>query len=198
MTLQRIHNDDRYFFYAIPIDEVMEKLGENCTFHMNSAPIAYSESWKEPLFLDFGPAMEGEKCEFEEIPDLCVNIGRLFLSERAYSQLHEDLRQDGEFLPVVYEGGTGYIFNPLTIAEDHDALDQSVTTADEFGELQNLGILEDKLPESTMVFKCKADFYHGVFCTDAFKRAVEDAGLTGIYFHPDLSNIFGATSPAAH
>lgn len=198
MTLQRIYNDDRYFFYAIPVDEVPKKLGEDCTFHMNSSPISYAPIWKEPLFLDFGPSMEGEKCELEEVPDLVMNLGRLFLSERAYDVLHDDLKRDGEFLPVVYEGGTGYIFNPLIIAEDYDALDSAVTTFDEFEEPQSLGFFEEKLPASTMVFKCKADFYDGIFCTDQFKKTVEDAGLVGIYFQPDLSNIFGGTSSVAH
>lgn len=191
------HRFGRHYYFSIPSSGVESKLGEDCTIHMSSAPVRYAPIWKEPLHLSVGVDMEGQKYQFEELPDLVENMGRLYMSERAYDALHDSLKQDGEFLPVTYDGGSGYIFNPLTIAEDHDALGEDVTTTNEWDELQSLGFFEEKLPAGTMLFRCRADYCHGLFCTERFVQAVRDAGLTGALFQPDLANIFGpdAKSP---
>lgn len=52
------------------------------------------------------------------IPDISSRVGKLFLNEMAFSVLKEILSKDGEFLPVTYEGGTGYLFNCLVVAEE--------------------------------------------------------------------------------
>jgi len=195
MTIQRIHRDERYLTFSVPTSEVLTKLGREYPFHISRAPVPYAGVWKEPLAVRFAA---GEEAEGEVVPDLEVRWGRLFFSEKAHEALNVDLKQDGEFLPVVYEGGTGYIFNPLTVAEDHDALDEKATARNEYGDLESLGFIEEKLPAGTMVFRTEADTYNGVFCTDAFKRAVEDAGLVGVYFQPDLANIFGYSAAPKH
>jgi len=192
MTVHRILNDDSYYTFVIPTREVLDKLGREHPFHIDRSPVPYSDVWKEPLFLDFG-GEEGET-KHEVVPDLAMRNGRLFFNEKAYALLGADLQKDGEFLPVNYEGGTGYIFNPLTIAEKFWAVDDRITTYNEYGEVQNLGLFEEKLPAGTMVFRCEATKYAGVFCTDQMKEAVEDAGLVGIFFHPDLANIGGGAT----
>ncbi|QIL89473.1 hypothetical protein GNX18_06660 [Microbulbifer sp. SH-1] len=186
-----ISNDDSYLIYTMSTSDVVAKLGEDNPFHIKRTPIPYSSVWKEPLCLDFGP---GEETTKELVPDVAVRNGRMFFNEKAYSLLGSDLTQDGEFLPVTYLGGTGYIFNPLTVAEKYDALDESVTVFNEYGEVENLGFREDKLPAGTMAFRSKAGSYYDVFCTDQMKKAIEDSGLVGVCFHPDLADIGGGAT----
>jgi len=189
--IHRICNDDSYLIYTMSTSDVIAKLGEDNPFHIKRTPIRYSSVWNEPLCLDFGPGDETTK---EVVPDLAVRNGRMFFSEKAYALLGANLKQDGEFLPVTYVGGTGYIFNPLTVAEKHDAVDEATTVFNEYGEVENLGFLEDKLPVGTMAFRSKAGAYYDVFCTDLLKKAIEDSGLVGVHLHPDLADIGGGAT----
>ncbi|AMX03368.1 hypothetical protein [Microbulbifer thermotolerans] len=188
-----ICNDDSYLVYTRSTNDAVAKLGKKYPFHINPAPISYASVWKDPLHLDFGPDDETTN---ELVPDIAARYGRLFLTEKAHSLLSDYLAHDGEFLPVTYVGGTGYIFNPLTIAEDHNAVDNAVTVFNDFGELESLGFLEDKLPKGMMVFRSKACGYLDVFCTDQIKKAIEDAGLVGVTFQPDLAYLGGPASVA--
>lgn len=195
MTIHRINTDDRYPFFAISSTDIRKKMGDDCIFHMSSVPKRYACEWKEPVLLEFDPP---EHAEIEALPDLVEDNGRLFLSERAHNALRPVIKQDGEFLPIVFEGGTGYIFNPLKVAEEFGAVDESLTSKNEFGEIQSLVVLEEKVPANTGLFKTEADNYIGLFCTDQFKEKVEESELVGVYFHPDLSDIFGGGRGADH
>lgn len=191
--IHRICNDGSYLLYSMSTSDVLKKLGGNNPFHIKRAPVPYADVWKEPLCLDFGP---GEETTKDVVPDLSANNGRMFFNEKAYGILSDHLKQDGEFLPVTYLGGSGYIFNPLVVADEHDAIDETVTMYDEYGDLDSLGFLEGKLPAGTLAFRSKVDVYYEVFCTDRLKQLVEDAGLVGITFHPDLSDLAGGASVA--
>ena len=191
MTIHRIVRDDRYLIFDIPHLEVLEKLGRGYPIHIKRSPVKYSEVWKEPLRLDFGPE---EETIYEEIPDLSVYDGRMFFSVKAFQALGDELRQDGEFLPVTYAGGSGYLFNPLTIAENFGARDDRLTVLNEFDEAQSIGFIENKLPVGTMIFRSTISAYYDVFCTDELRLAVERAGLTGVIFHPDLADISGGAT----
>lgn len=192
MTIYRIHNDDSYYIYTMSTGDVVSKLGRENPFHLDPSPVSYAEVWKDPLVLDFGP--EEEEMMNPVVPEIAARFGRMFFDEKAHALLGAALAQDGEFLPVVYNGGAGYIFNPLTIAEKFSAVDDRVTAYNEWGEVQNLGFIEEKLPAGTMIFRCEATRYAGIFCTDAFKRSVEEAGLVGIFFHPDLADSGGGAT----
>ncbi|MCW8125697.1 hypothetical protein [Microbulbifer halophilus] len=191
MPLHRIHREDHYLIFTIPTSEVLNKLGRKYPFHIKRGPDSYTQVWKEPLEIVF---KAGDDSRGESVPDLQVMNGRIFFSQKAFDLIGSSLSQDGEFLPITYDGKTGYIFNPHVIAEDHDALDDKVTIKNDYGDLQNLGFIEEKLPAGTQVFRTKADSYHGVFCTELFKQDVERSGLVGIFFQPDLANLFGGSA----
>jgi hypothetical protein len=175
--------------------EVEAKLGGDHLFHIDPSPLEYSPIWKEPLTITFKERFEEE----ERIPDLQVHHGHMFFSEKAYNAIGAYLEKDGEFLPVVYKSGNrGYVFNIRNIAENSNALDDKLTTYNEWGDLKSIGFIEEKLPFGTMIFRAEADDYDGVFCTDAFKNLVEGFRLLGIDFQPDLSNIFGHSAETKH
>ena len=127
-------------------------------------------------------------------------MGRLFLNEEAYDALYELIAQDGEILPVSFEGASadehgmrkdGAIFNPLKIAEDFDALDTKLSMKNEWEDLVSLEFNEKRLNDvGITLFRSSFEGFTGIFCTEAFKSACEAASLKGITFTPDLANIF--------
>lgn len=195
MALYRIYGDDRqYLNFVIPVSEVIQKLGKSHPIHIDRTPIPYKDIWKEPLEIDF---MYGNETAGKLIPDIIDNNGRLFLSEKAYTELNELLNKVGEFLPVYYTDGKGYIFNPLKTAESESAIDKKSITHDEHGFLSNFSFIEEKL-NNISVFKTELDTYLGLFCTAEFKSKVENADLKGIAFGQDISNPVGESYGVKH
>ncbi len=186
--IYRIHHNETLLMHVIPPIESMNKLGEEYgTFAFNAEPKKYASIWT-PLHIEF-LACEGRKTNI--IPDISENFGRLFLSEAAHKALKELLESSGELLPVTYgKDNKGYIFNPLVTAEEMNALETRLTTYDEYDNLTNFGFIEQAL-KTTTIFKTKLDCFKGIFCLEAFKQAYENAELTGITFHPDVSNPIG-------
>ena len=189
--ISRIHHDDKFLTFEIPTREVLDKLGREYPFHINRSPISYESVWK-PLHILFRAS---EKYTQEIIPDLAEVDGKLFLNEKAFDALKSILAEHGEFLPVTYDAGSGYIFNILDIVEDRNALNEKLTGYDQHGNLSHFEFEEGRL-KNVSIFRAKIDNYNGIFCTDIFKTAIEDAKLCGIHTHPDLSNLTGSQPPS--
>lgn len=185
--IYRIHHDVRFLAFEIPIREVLDKLGRAHPFHIDRTPIPYRDVWKEPLEIVFRPP---ENTTQNLVPDLAEVDGKLFFSEKAYQQLKELVEVEGEYLPVTYEGGNGYIFNVLTIAEDLNGLDDKLTGHDRHGNLENFAFREDVMGE-TPLFRAKIDEYQGIFCSDEFKKKINEAPLSGVTFSANLGNPIG-------
>ena len=190
MTIHRIHQNSDFLVYNIPSQEVLNKLGRAYPFHIDRSPIPFAHIWK-PLHIKFLPVVHSKSTS---IPDISMGSGRLFLNTKAFKVLHKLLENDGEFLPVTYNGGEGMIFNPLTIAEDLNALNEKLIGHDEHGNLEHFEFIEEKL-QDTAIFRARIDDCYGLFCGDTLKEAVEQAGLTGVYFQPDLANFTGEAYP---
>ncbi|MCI0507599.1 MAG: hypothetical protein L0Z73_16015 [Gammaproteobacteria bacterium] len=196
MSLYRIYGDDAHYLnFVIPGQEVIKKLGgRDYPFHIDRSPKPYSQVWKEPLQIDF---YYGDYAKGKTIPDIAENGGRLYFSEPAYKALHKLMEDCGEFLPVIHRDGKGYIFNPLKTAEEVEGIDGKKTVYDVNGNLESFSFHEKRV-KSFMVFRTKLDTYLGIFCQEAFKRAVEDGGFTGINFGSDLSNPLGTAYRTTH
>jgi hypothetical protein len=185
--IYRIHHDESYLMHSVPPVEAMTKLGEQYgTFAFNAEPKPYLAAWKS-LHINFTSCTGGKA---KTIPDISENFGRLFLSNKARSTLKDLLSAGGEFLSVTYEGGEGYLFNPLLTAEQYDAIDPKLTTHDQYGNLEHFGFTQENLKD-VPIFKTKLDTYKGIFCSEEVKQACEEAALTGVTFHPDVSNPIG-------
>lgn len=193
MAIFRIHPDRlHYRLFTISTDEIIDKLGEDYPFHIDPSPKAYASVWK-PLFIDFYDSTETGTVV--AMPDLTVDGGRMYLSEKAYKLLKDLLEPCGEFLPVTTQGGAGYVFNVLALADAVDGIDGALSTKNAYGDLQSLAFREDRLKGIT-VFRTGFDGYMGVFCGGEFKDRVERSGLKGIVFSLDLANIFPPDSTA--
>ncbi|WP_062061412.1 imm11 family protein [Cellvibrio sp. OA-2007] len=187
MTIYRIHPDRMHYqLLTISSDEVIRKLGKQNPFHIDPTPKPYAAIWKS-LEVSFYDSTSNKNKTKQ--PDISVDHGRLFLNKSACDALSTLISADGEILPVLYDGQNGAIFNTLKCAEDFNALDTKRSTKNDWGDLQSLAFVEEKI-DTTVLFKCQFEGFTGLFCTDVFKAAVEQAHLNGITFSLDLANIF--------
>lgn len=150
---------------------------------MNHQPRSWMGVFPDPLKVNFTRFSKGD--ENKAIPDIGEFQGRLFLNTDAYKVLEPFLKNDGEFLSARYEGGDGYIFTPLQVAE----IDKGVTVKNEWDEITNIGFIEDQV-KGWSVFRTEYNGYMRLYCQQHVKEAIESAGLKGLYVTPDLANIF--------
>lgn len=150
-------------------------------------PCSYKNVFSEPLRVSF-PAIAKEYKGLP-IPDICALKGRLFLNQKAYDALEKLLKHDGEFLPVVYEDGQGYVYTPLRVAEHVDGLNTELSKKSEWGDVENLAFHESAVKDWN-VFRAEFNNYLTLQCQDVVKEAIETAGLKGLYITPDLGRIF--------
>ncbi|WP_346837818.1 DUF1629 domain-containing protein [Microbulbifer sp. SAOS-129_SWC] len=108
------------------------------------------------------------------------------LHKSAYRALEGLLGPYGEFLPCKYKNAKFYLFNPLTIAEDLDAVvPGSVTRKGNL--LSGIEFDEEKLGAAP-VFRSK-ESYISIYCSEAFKDVVESEELDGLIFSNNLTQI---------
>lgn len=175
---QVFQNDQDYMLPHLDPDEVEDKRGDD-DFVLITKPRSYAEDWV-PLELEF--KMDGS---LPTIPTISRWRNYLVLHEPAYKQLKALLEPHGEFLPCTHQGSTFYLFNSLTIAEDLQAVKPGSVTRNG-NLLSNIEFEEDKL-EGIPVFRTKESFV-SVYCTDTFKKAVEEAELEGLLFSSNLTH----------
>lgn len=96
------------------------------------------------------------------IADISIwRTGFLVMNAKAKAALAGLLADCGEFLPLVSEKGEYWLFNCLVVAEPGAATNSAV-------------------------FKVLPDLGLGLIGSDAFRSAIERAGLKGLYFTADL------------
>lgn len=174
----------RYQVFVLDHKAVRNALGGDTQFHFARKPKSYSQDWKA-FEIDFDAL--GSRASL--IPDVSVRNGRMFFSKYAIEKVSSLIERQGEFLPVNYKGENGAFFNILSVAEECGALDSSCCIKNEYGEVQAIGFHESELDE-THVFRAEFDGFMGVYCTEAFKKTIEGAGLKGVVFNADIGNVF--------
>lgn len=178
MFYQLLRNDSDFMMPYFDADEVEDKRGDD-DFILFTRPIRYFENWV-PLELKFSI-----DDSLPVIPSISTWLNYLVLHEPAYSELKDLLGDFGEFLPCQHQGSKFYLFNPLTIAEDLDAIAPgSVTRKNEL--LSDIRFDEQKL-EGVPVFRSK-ESYITIYCSELFRKAVEDSDLQGLLFNPNLTH----------
>ena len=162
-------------------DKAREALGEDTDFYMDERPIPYKVDWK-PMEIEFSDAFGGKNTK--GIPDISLNVGKLFLSTKAYELLKSLIEPCGELLPILYGDQKGYIFNGLAMLKPNEKLSIHDPLNDRFSI-----IFDDNKDANDAIFKAKIDF-NAYFCQTEFKNIVEKNKLTGISFSQDLGNPF--------
>ena len=152
--------------------------------------VPFKEKIKEKIIVDFAP--DKKEMADKPIPDIQVltyHNKSIFLNLNAFEVLKDILKEDGEFIPVTYEEGDGYIFNPLRLAEDVDGLDEKLCIKNEWGDVENITFREDRV-KVYAILKTKFDFCSNVFCRKDVKDVIEAAKLKGVTFTPELGATF--------
>ena len=191
MSLYTIVFDNRKYLGMIWDSDQIIELSNNDLDHridMNGIPISHADIFKEPLRVIFE-----ERCREDQglvQPDLTVQQGRFYLNQKVYDVLYPLIKNDGEFLPLIdQDGNNAFVFTPLRIAEEIDALDTTLSRKNEWGDLEHLAFHEDKLKDWA-IFRAEFNGYYTVQCHDSVKQAIESAGFKGVFFTTDLGNYF--------
>ena len=89
-------------------------------------------------------------------------------------------------------------FEKLRAFNFYQEVDKEKSVDDPYTGNSFISFHEEKLAGHT-IFRTAFDSYHGIFCSEQFKLAVEKASLRGIVFSKDLGNMFpeddSATQP---
>lgn len=187
MGLYSVHADTKHYrSLGFDRNQSREVFGENVEnqFDVNFEAKPYSKLWKS---MDVSFANDGSGLSGNLIPDISEHNGRLFLSQKAYNALKSLLAQDGEFLPVRYEQGSAFLFNPLSLAENVNGLDAELSIKNEWGDIENMAFYEERVKDF-IIFRSVFDNYRSAFCSDILKNAITSAGLKGVFFTSDLGN----------
>jgi len=190
MSLFSIFSDsDNFRRILFNREQMYEEYGEDLPTHfdVNFVSRPYASIMKNPFKVNFADDKSG--LYGSSIPDIAEDHGRLFLSVKAFDLLKELLQNDGEFLPVIYEKGEAYIFNPIHTAENVDGLDMKLSVKNEWGDIENIAFHEDRV-KGFVIFKTEYDNYMSSYCQASLKEAVENSDLKGVFFTPDLGNPF--------
>lgn len=181
-----IHPDYQHYKSFVFDSKLVRKvLGSETQFHFSRLPITYREEWKS-FDISFENLGRSKKIA---MPDIMIRNGRLFFSANAHDVLAPAIDKYGEFLPVTYNGTSGFLFNVLSVADDVDGVDEKLSTKNEFGEVQSLYFDETRLKNCSL-FKTAFDSYLGIYCDGNLKKLIEDNQLKGIIFSTDIGNIF--------
>ena len=189
MLYTLISDYDNYLGLCFDDEQIMRIIGDlsddtiDKRIDVNGIPRSYKDIVNEPLILSF-PIME-KADKKRKVPDLEIHVGRLFLSDKAYKILKPLIENDGEFLPVTYENGSGYFYIPLRVAE----VDPAITHKDEWGEIVSLGFDEEHVKDWSL-FRTEYNGYMRLYCQESIKETIEGAQLTGLFITNDLANIF--------
>ena len=176
---QLYSNDTKFSYPVFSADDIEEKRGDD-DFVLFTKPRSYADDWV-PLELEF--KMDGS---LPTIPTISRWRNYLVLHESAYKQFRDLLEPHGEFLPCTHQGSAFYLFNPLTIAEDLEAAKPDSVTRK--GNLLSSIQFDENSLKGVPVFRTK-ESYVSVYCTDIFKKAVEDAQLEGLLFSENLTHL---------
>ena len=176
---QIFQNDSDYMTLYFDADEVEDKRGDD-DFVFFTTPRSYAGDWV-PLELSI------KACDSPPaIPEISTWQNYLVLHNYAYQALEGLLGPYGEFLPCMYQGVKFYLFNPLAIAEDLDAVVPGSITR-EGNLLSGIEFDEGKL-EHVPVFRTKESFI-SIYCTEVFKELVQSEKLEGLLFSGNLTQV---------
>lgn len=120
------------------------------------------------------------------VPDIAQQAGGLVLNERARDVLGDLLQGRGELLDLdVQDAGPHWIFNVTRIS---DALDEHASELKRFrsGRIMDIEryVFDPAKLAGDTIFRLRQRPALRLYCTDAFKRRVEQGELRGLDFIP--------------
>lgn len=193
MTIYKLRFDrENYLNVFISPHEVEEKLGDPFLLTPSATEeenLNWSAFW-QPLKIEF--CDDSDSKNVTTPPDITWwHNNQLILNQKAYDVLSDALNPYGELLPLTCEGKPYWMFH-VTARTRIDAVDthNSERTIDPMGlvEIQKLSFKKNAIKD-LLVFKTEYNNYlYNIYCTEAFKLLVEEAGIKGLVFSNDMTN----------
>ncbi len=185
--IYRMHPDVKQCqIFQLDADTVEEYIGEGCLIYMDATPTRYAQMWR-CIDIEFYDAITESSNTAKKLPDMMADDdGKLFLSHAAYEVLQPVLANCGEALPVTYVGQQGYLFNVLSLAEQHEAIEHEKTQHDHNG-LVKLVLNESALEQVPLV-RTEEDCFLGIYCNEAIKTLIDTHSFQGCILTTDLSD----------
>lgn len=180
MSIYRIsHNIEDFMFFTIDDMDVYDKMED---FNIDGFGQPLTFSWVAPKAA-FIPSDSGSEIE----PDISQwNGSDLILNVKAKQALVNILKDLGVFLPLAGVCKDKALFNPTT-RMGNDIIDPNKTTSAYFDDgswekLESLGFNEKAEELVPCLFTLEIDRGVNLYCTDAFKNAIEKNALQGLDF----------------
>ncbi len=178
------HDRERYLSFDISAYDIEYILGD---FFLLDETL-WAEFW-QPMNAAFYDNSEEQNTVF--MPDISDWFGYncLALNQKSYEKLKSHLEKHGEILPIQCEGIAYWLFHStVKTGMEYIDLNKSERSIDETGfvDMQALEFKEEAL-KSKLVFQTEFNNYRNMYCTEEFKRLVEENGLNGICFSTDLA-----------
>jgi len=178
MSIYRIsHNIEDFMFFTIDDLDVYDKM-EGFDIDGFGQPLTFA--WVAPK-AEFIPSDSGSEIE----PDITQwNGSDLILNSKAKQALEHILKDVGDFLPLAGACKDHWMFNPTT-RMGNDIIDTSKTTSAYFDDgswekLESLGFNERTEQLAPCLFTLEIDRSVNLYCSDAFKTALEKNALQGL------------------
>ncbi len=182
-----IRNDGFKFqgFYLDPyvmVDFFPDDIDIFDTLQFYAKDLKMGPHWKS-LDAEFKPI---EDLPVGPIPDICTWIGSsLIFSPKAYEALNDTLSLFGEFLPILVNTDTFYIFNCLTHGMTDQLRSKAMKVSDSGDLLQEEKIIFNSIDiKEKYLFKTNLNNCSVLYCNDKFKDLYHSKNLTGITFDP--------------
>lgn len=193
MLYRLLFDADHYRQFLWNRKQILQFVDEHDVEHrvdIAGFPVSQKDIFPEALKISFEPTFPGD--EKLAVPDVTIHEGRLYLNAKAYEALRPVIASDGEFLNVVDENGqTGFVFTPMNLAENRDAIDWTLSVQSGWAGFEHLTFDKEKLG-SWQVFRTEADGYNGLFCQTQVVDAINRNNLTGVFVTKDLAAIHPA------
>ncbi|EKY4874420.1 hypothetical protein QFY08_000307 [Vibrio alginolyticus] len=190
MTVYKI-TDNLTEFQAICSgpDEIATQLGDFDYFERILLQAVENKSLKDiwkPVEIEFEDVLTDNSV----LPDVSLWLRTyLVLSPRAYEVLNNYLSENGDFLPVTYQGEHWYLYTSLTFGkEDRQKCVEKISYGSTDG-LEVLAFIDDDVKDK-VVFKSRLEGASNLYCTEDFKSLCEKSQLGGIVFSSNLTDLF--------
>lgn len=169
-------------YYSMLIDGI-ELYSRMPTYNPRFLAEPRLETWIAPKASFF--ASHNYEGKGEVLPDITTwSLGNLILNPKAYSVLHDLLSKTGEFLPILINEETYYIFNTLFVmpkeAEDTSKAIEIIDSGVHLGQ-ENV-FFDESVLNGGAVFKTNTDKLVFSYCTEEFKSIYEQHRFTGLLF----------------
>ena len=184
MTVYKIFDDGQHYQnFHLEIESFLDLLdpsiGETAAMQFGQKNIALEANW-EPLTISL---RENDGSE-NKLPDICLWRGAsMILSRNALSVLRPILSDLGELLPVKFNDEEYALFNCLV---EVSADESKSVRVEEDGFFMDVDSLEFPSDTRAPIFKSPFENNRNLFCTDEFKKMVEEKDFGGIYFGQNL------------